>query len=194
MRVTLGEEAAVASPKLAHLILNTSNYEETKRWYLEVLQATIGVETSEGTACFLRIDDSHHRIGMFKVAETDSSAATALPGSADGVKARVNHFAFEYPTLRELLETYERAAEAGIVPKMCLNHGPTVSLYFEDPSGNAVELYYDTRYTEEQIAAFYGGGDRYVLGALPFEPAQMLAELRSGRSVAELTAWAPRSA
>jgi len=29
------------------------------------------------------------------------------PGSADGTKARVNHFAFEYPTLEELLETHE---------------------------------------------------------------------------------------
>jgi catechol-2,3-dioxygenase len=183
----------VASPKLAHLILNTSNYEATKHWYLEVLEATIGVETTDHTACFLRTDDSHHRIGMFRATETDSSPAMTAPGSTDGMKARVNHFAFEYPTLEALLETHERLAAATIIPTICFNHGPTMSMYYEDPSKNNVELYYDCEYTEQQIAEFYAGGDRYVLGAIPFDPAQLLKELRGGKTVTELTSWAPRA-
>jgi catechol-2,3-dioxygenase len=183
----------VASPKLSHLVLNTSNYEATKEWYIEVLEATIGVETSGHTACFLRIDESHHRIGMFKAAETDNSVANTPPGSPEVLKSRLNHFAFQYPTLEELLENYVRVAAASIVPTMCLNHGPTMSMYYRDPSGNAVELYYDTKFTEEQILEFYSGGDHYVLGAIPFDPAQLLKEIRAGKTVAEATAWAPRS-
>jgi catechol-2,3-dioxygenase len=182
----------VASPKLAHLILNTSNYEATKQWYLEVLEATIGVETTNHSACFLRTDDSHHRIGMFQVAETDDSPSYTAPGSTDGRKGRVNHFAFEYPSLRELLEKYERLTESAIVPTICFNHGPTMSMYYADPNKNTVELYYDTEYSEEQIAAFYAGGDQYVLGAIPFDPAATLKELRDGKSVAELIAWSAR--
>jgi catechol-2,3-dioxygenase len=186
----------VASPKLAHLILNTSNYEASKQWYLEVLEATLGAETTEHTACFIRTDDSHHRIGMFRVTETDGSPAMTAPGSGDGVKARVNHFAFEYPTLEALFDNYERLAgsQSAITPQVCLNHGPTMSMYYQDPNGNTVELYYDTKYTEEQITAFYAGGDRYVLGMIPFDPKDRLAELRSGKTVAEVTAWSPRSA
>jgi catechol-2,3-dioxygenase len=184
----------MASPRLSHLVLNTSEYEATKQWYLEVLGATVGVETTDHTACFLRTDGSHHRIGMFKVSDTDHSPAMTSPGAADGVKARVNHFAFEYPTLRELLETRERLAESVIVPTVCLNHGPTMSMYYEDPSRNTVELYYDTRYTEEQIAEFYAGGDRYVLGAIPFDPVEVLKDIRRGKTVADVTAWAPRTA
>jgi catechol-2,3-dioxygenase len=184
----------VTTPKLAHLILNTNNYEATKKWYLEVLEATIGVETSEHTACFLRIDDSHHRIGMFKVAGTDESPSIAEPGSTEGVKGRVNHFAFEYSTLKDLLETHERLARSAILPTICLNHGPTMSMYYQDPSKNGVELYFDSGYDEEQITAFYQGGDRYVLGARPFDPAATLKELRDGKPVAELIAWAPRNA
>jgi len=189
----LKEEAAVVSPKLAHFILNTSNYEATKQWYLEVLEATIGIETSDQTACFLRIDESHHRIGMFKVGETDDSLAMTRPGATDGIKARMNHFAFEYATLEELLETYERIALSAIIPKLCLNHGPTMSIYYEDPNSNGVELYYDTKYSEEQISEFYAGGDRYVLGARPFDPSEVLKELRNGKTIAELIAWAPPS-
>ena len=51
-RTTPGEEAVMASPKISHLILNTANYEAMKQWYLDVFEATIGVETSDHSACF----------------------------------------------------------------------------------------------------------------------------------------------
>jgi catechol-2,3-dioxygenase len=182
----------MASPTISHVILNTSNYETTKLWYLDVLEATIGVETSDHSACFLRTDESHHRIGMFNVAKTDESVALTAPGAGDVASlSRMNHFAFEYPTLAELFEAHARIAGSSIFPTISLNHGPTMSMYYEDPDKNVVELFYDTQYTEEQIAEFYAGGDSYVLSAIPFDPAKMLAELRGGKTVAELTAWSP---
>ena len=54
----------MASPTISHLILNTANYEAMKQWYLDVFEAKIGVETSDHSACFLQMDESHHRIGM----------------------------------------------------------------------------------------------------------------------------------
>jgi len=191
-RTTPGEEAVMASPKISHLILNTANYEAMKQWYLDVFEATIGVETSDHSACFLQTDEHHHRIGMFNVAKTDESVAMTAPGSGDAsALSRLNHFAFEYPTLAELFETYERLAGSSILPTVSMNHGPTMSVYYQDPDRNVVELFYDTRYTEDQLAEFYAGGDRYVLSAIPFDPAEKLAELRGGKPVAELTAWSP---
>jgi catechol-2,3-dioxygenase len=182
----------MAAPKISHLILNTANYEAMKRWYLDVFEATVGVETSDHSACFLQTDESHHRIGMFNVARTDESVAMTAPGSGDAsVLSRLNHFAFEYPALVELFETHERLALSSILPTVSMNHGPTMSMYYQDPDKNVVELFYDTQYTEEQIAEFYAGGDRYVLSAIPFDPAEKLKELRGGKTVAELTVWSP---
>jgi catechol-2,3-dioxygenase len=130
---------------------------------------------------------------MFNVAETDKSAAMAPPGVDIGSVARLNHFAFEYPTLKELFETHERLVGSSITPAICLNHGPTMSIYYEDPDRNNIELYYDSGYTEDDMLAFYAGGDRYILGATPFDPADLLKELRNGKSVAELIAWSPPS-
>jgi catechol-2,3-dioxygenase len=183
----------MTSPTLAHVILNTSNYEETKEWYLEVLNATIGVETSAHTACFLRTDETHHRIGMFNVNKADDSLAQSEPGAGgDVLHSRLNHFAFEYPTLAGMLETHQRIAKSSITPSMCLNHGPTMSMYYEDPDHNAVELFYDNKFSEEEIVAFYEGGDDHVLAPIRFDPAELLQQLRAGTSVAELTAWSPR--
>jgi catechol-2,3-dioxygenase len=182
----------MASPMISHLVFNTANYEAMKQWYLDVLEAKIGVETSDHSACFLQTDESHHRIGMFNVAKTDESAAMTAPGAADvGSLSRQNHFAFEYPTLAELFETHARLAGSSILPAVSLNHGPTMSIYYQDPDRNILELFYDTQYTEQQIADFYAGGDRYVLSAIPFDPTQLREELRTGKTVAELTAWSP---
>jgi hypothetical protein len=38
---------------------------------------------------------------------------------------------------------------------------------------------------------FRVGGDRDVLGAIPFDLAQLREELRNGKTVTELTAWSP---
>jgi catechol-2,3-dioxygenase len=188
----LREEVVVGSPKLAHLILNTGNYDAMKQWYLCVLDATIGIETAGESGCFLRIDESHHRIGMFKVANADDSDAHAMPGSADVVsKSRLNHFSFEYPTLEDLFDTHERVAKESIYPTECMNHGPTMSMYYQDPDHNVIELFFDNKYSEEQIVEWYGGGDSYVRSATPFDPAEKLQELRDGKTVAEVTAWAP---
>jgi 2,4-dichlorophenol 6-monooxygenase len=183
----------MASPKISHLILNTANYEAMKQWYLDVFEAKIGVETSDHSACFLQMDESHHRIGMFNVAKTDESAAMTYPGAQNpGALSRLNHFAFEYPTLAELFDAYQRLAGSSVLPAASLNHGPTMSIYYQDPDRNIVELFYDNQYTDEQIAEFYAGGDGYVLGAIPFDPATLVEELSRGKTVAELTAWSPQ--
>ena len=182
----------MASPTLAHVILNTSNYDSMKDWYINVLDATIGVEIGGGAGCFLRIDESHHRIGMFKVANADSSEGLAHPGAPDPTpKSRLNHFSFEYATLDDLLQTHARLDKEGISPAECLNHGPTVSMYFPDPDNNTIELFYDSNYSEEQIVEWYAGGESYAMGAVPFDPAAMLTALQDGKTTEELIAWAP---
>jgi len=181
-------------PKISHLVVNTSNYEMMKEWYLDVLEAEIGVETSNHSACFLRTDENNHRLGMFNVAKTDESVSMAPPGFDGPAVARVNHFAFERPTLAALFEAYERLGESSITPAGCFNYGPTVSIYYQDPDKNTVELFYDKGLTEEQLLEFYAKGDRYILGAAPFDPDELLQGLQAGKAVAELVAWAPPGA
>jgi len=52
-----------------------------------------------------------------------------------------------------LLTQYERLKAQGILPGITINHGPTVSCYYSDPDGNAVELQID-RLTLEEGQAF----------------------------------------
>jgi catechol-2,3-dioxygenase len=58
---------------------------------------------------------------------------------------RLQHFAFEYETLDELLGTYARLKAEGILPVLCTDAGAQTAFYYEDPDHNSVELNVDTR-------------------------------------------------
>jgi hypothetical protein len=70
-----------------------------------------------------------------------------VPGLGDDAdKIRHNgmhHCAFEYASFADLMSSYDRLRKAGVEPAFCLDHGVTISIYYEDPEGNYVELQSD---------------------------------------------------
>lgn len=118
--------------KLAHVVLRTPRFEAMLRWYETVLGAR--VVFSNPLIAFLTYDDEHHRLALFHDpgAERPGPRATGM-----------DHFAFTYASLGQLVATWERLHAAGIDPYWCINHGPTTSLYYADPDGNHVELQID---------------------------------------------------
>ena len=55
----------------------------------------------------------------------------------------MHHSAFEYESFSDLMSSYARMRDEGIVPAFSLDHGITTSLYYMDPDGNFVELQND---------------------------------------------------
>ena len=55
----------------------------------------------------------------------------------------MHHSAFEYDSFDDLMASYKRLKDEGIVPDFSLDHGLTTSLYYRDPEGNFVELQSD---------------------------------------------------
>jgi len=81
-------------------------------------------------------DGANHRIAFL-----------AVPGlEDDAAKTRHNgmhHCAFEYDSFADLMSSFDRLRRAGVEPAFCLDHGVTISLYYQDPEGNFVELQSD---------------------------------------------------
>jgi len=118
--------------KLAHFVIRTPLYDETVRWYQTVLAAE--VVFASPMLSFLTFDDEHHRIGVVNLPRLEPAPRFA---------AGIDHVAFTFATLEDLLHTYRRLKDEGIVPYWCINHGPTTSLYYRDPNGVQVELQID---------------------------------------------------
>ena len=66
----------------------------------------------------------------------------------------LDHVAYTLATLGELLGTYARLKELDIEPVWPINHGPTTSLYYEDPDGNRIEFQVENFDSMEELNAF----------------------------------------
>jgi catechol 2,3-dioxygenase len=121
-------------PLLHHVNLKTVRLPEMMQWYGAVVGMAPNHVTETGA--WLTNDAANHRLAFL-----------AVPGLEDDpdklMHTGMHHIGFEYPSMDDLLDAYERLRERGIVPHACLDHGMTTSLYYLDPDGNSVELQCD---------------------------------------------------
>lgn len=165
----ISARGSVKPAKLAHVVLRSAQPARVRAWYLTVLDGRVAYEND--LVCFITYDDEHHRIGIVKPPGLSDPADTA-PG--------LEHIAFTYGSLGELLATYRRLKAAGIEPFWTINHGPTISMYYRDPDRNKVELQVDVFATLEATNAFL---DRYYpenfMGII-FDPEEMIRRYEAG--------------
>ena len=145
---TAAERGKVAPAKFAHVVYRTSRFADMVRWYKTTLEARPMMENE--TFCFLTYDDEHHRVAIVN-----------MPGLADRdpQAAGVEHCAYTYACLDDLLGTYQRLKAEGIEPYWCINHGPTLSMYYRDPDGNQVELQIDIFADNEATNEWFARSD-----------------------------------
>jgi catechol-2,3-dioxygenase len=162
--------------KLAHFVVRTSCYEQTVQWYQTVLGARAVFRNPMLT--FMTYDDEHHRVAVINRPELPETPPDA---------AGIDHVAFTFASLGDLLHTYRRLKAAGIAPYWCINHGPTTSLYYRDPNGIQVELQIDNFANEEELATWLrcGAFQRNPVG-VPFDPDVLCARFDRGDPVSDL--------
>jgi catechol-2,3-dioxygenase len=86
-------------------------------------------------------------------AETSAFGATAfLSSHPDDVPVDLalvanpayQHTAFAVRSLADLRALHQRVRNRGVPIKMALNHGVSLSFYFDDPEGHLIEVYWPT--------------------------------------------------
>jgi catechol 2,3-dioxygenase-like lactoylglutathione lyase family enzyme len=175
----LSDHATPIRPlKLAHVVLRTSTLDQSRDWYNQVLMGRTVFEN--GMVCFLTYDDEHHRIGLINRPD--------LSGSADD-RLGLEHIAFTYESLGDLLSTYKRLSAQNIHPYWTINHGPTISFYYKDPSGNRVELQFDVFDNPADVDAFFeqGGFEENFIG-IRVNPEDMISSFEAGVPLEQILA------
>lgn len=165
--------------KFAHVVYNTYRYAEMIDWYVTVFQARI--QHRDDRLAFLTYDEEHHRFAFAKM----GPAPDDLP-PRQRMAVGVNHVAYTWSSVEELVSVYERLKSHGIMPVWPVRHGPTVSLYYADPDGNQMEFQVDLLDTDA-ANAFMGSA---AFSANPlgerFDPDALAAAVRAGSGVEEL--------
>jgi catechol 2,3-dioxygenase-like lactoylglutathione lyase family enzyme len=166
----------IVPAKLAHFVIRTNHFLDMLAWYRTVFHAKTSFENP--VIAFLTYDDEHHRIAFLNTA--------GLP-AADRLYTGVDHVAFTYRDLADLLLTYERLKGHGVLPFWCINHGPTTSMYYRDPDGNELEFQAEN-FDNVDDATSYFFSEAFSTNPIgvDFDPDLLLAKLRSGVPVAQL--------
>lgn len=161
--------------KFVHVVYRTRRFEAMLRWYQTVFDAR--VQHRDAALAFLTYDDEHHR---FAFANLDVLQPGGTEMDRHGVIG-VDHVAYTYSSLGELLENYAQLAAQGIEPYWCIHHGITVSMYYADPDGNQMEFQVDSFGSNEQANAFMAG-PHFAANPIgvEFDPHEWLARLRAG--------------
>ena len=173
----------IIHPKLQHFGLNTANVEPMLTWYRKVLGMTVNygmkppANAPWSSVSFLSNDEMNHRISLFE-----------MPGLAtDPDKrhhTRVQHVAFEYENLDDLLGTYARLKGIGILPVVAADQIWQTAFYYADPDQNTVELnannYGDEWTAVEQMKVLPSSPDRPTL--VEVDPEKMIATREAGAS------------
>jgi len=121
--------------RLGHAHLKVKDLERSIAFYTTVLNLTV-TERVGGDYAFLSGGSLHHEIALQRV----GASAPQPPAHGTGLY----HVAFEVPDRRALAEAYERLRAAGIAVTP-VDHFISWALYFDDPDGNGLEIYWDTR-------------------------------------------------
>jgi catechol 2,3-dioxygenase-like lactoylglutathione lyase family enzyme len=169
-------DRATAPAKLAHVVFRSANKDRLRDWYATVLGARVVFDNP--FLCFLTYDAEHHRVAILQVPNL-AVPAGAAPG--------VDHVAFTFATLGDLLHTWRRLDAQGVMPYWCINHGPTTSLYYRDPDGNQIELQIDNFASDAALRAWFRSGAfaKNPIG-VPFDPKRLLERWEAGDPLEEL--------
>lgn len=166
--------------KFVHVVYRTHRFEEMLDWYRLVFDAK--VQYRNPVLAFLTYDDEHHRFALLDLSairpDDDATERQGLVG--------VDHVAYTYASLEDLLENYRQLKAHGILPYWCVHHGMTVSMYYADPDGNQMEFQVDVFESSEEANAYMCGP---ITEANPvgveYDPEDWLARIATGAPLSE---------
>lgn len=160
----------VVSPsQLAHVVLRTSKFTEMVEYYKTFLGATATYENP--FLSFLTYDSEHHRI-----------AIASMPGTTprDPISSGLEHIAFSFDSLESLALGYVQRKAKGILPYWSVNHGPTTSMYYQDPDGNNIETQVDNLSIEDATQLMKSPAFAENPIGVDFDADELVQKLRKG--------------
>jgi catechol 2,3-dioxygenase len=122
--------------RVGHVVIKMRDLGKAKWFYCDVLGMKVGNESERGM--FLRFNDYHHDIAIFKTGDD------AEPPKENQVG--LVHIALVADDVHAVREMYDRCKAMGVEVTGTTNHDITESLYVKDPEGNTIEIYAETGY------------------------------------------------
>ncbi|TDZ32393.1 Biphenyl-2,3-diol 1,2-dioxygenase 2 [Colletotrichum spinosum] len=140
--------------EIAHIGLRTTSPERMIDFYQRLVGAKVVL--ANDSISVLAWDQEHHRLALLH-------DKTAVPK-------------------QENAAIYRAGREAGIMPKFCLNHGVSTSLYYSDPDGNKIEMLIEAYDNADEVQKHMKNLDPANVKAVRLDPEELLRRVDAGES------------
>jgi catechol 2,3-dioxygenase len=122
---------------IGHVLLRVTDEEASKRFYRDVLGFRVAEQDPEHGGVFMTLGDGFHTIDI-----------TQHPAPRDASRPErgglgLVHIAFKVASYAALRDAYTHLLEQGVEIQRALDHVCQRSVYFTDPDGNGLEIYYE---------------------------------------------------
>jgi catechol 2,3-dioxygenase len=126
---------ATYTTKIAHVHLKVRDLQQSIEFYTKYFDLKVVVQIGNQYV-FLSGSDFHHELAL---------QAVGLSASAPNPRGvGLYHIAFEVPDRESFAKAYEALTQAGVDVGV-VDHLISWAMYFDDPDGNGLEIYWDTR-------------------------------------------------
>jgi len=122
---------------IGHVLLRVVDEEESKRFYRDALGFAVAEEDPEHGGVFMTLGAGFHTLDITQHPAPEDAARPQRDGLG------LVHIAFKVASYAALREAYAHLLENGVEIQRATDHVCQRSLYFTDPDGNGLEIYYE---------------------------------------------------
>ena len=140
--------------RIGHVLLRVGDVKRSKAFYRDLLGFEVVEEDPEHGGVFMSLGEYGHTLDLVP-AESPTTVQPTTPS-----RVGVHHIAFQVDSYEALKDAYFALQESGVEITRSIDHVSQQSIYFRDPDGNGLEIYYELPNAIELFRQ--GRGDRDV--------------------------------
>ena len=135
---------------LHHVAFKTTNYDEMVNFYKTLFGCEPLYQSDQIT--FLAYDDEHHRVAIANTLDIYNEL-NFIERMVMGFKLFINrkvpsiqgldHLSYRINPIEKWFDFYFSAKDRGLHPLWTINHGWISGIYYEDPDGNLIEIFFE---------------------------------------------------
>src|SRR5260370_25343557 len=122
---------------IGHVLLRVADEEASKRFYRDALGFRVAEQDPEHGGVFMTLGDGFHTIDITQHPAPQGAARPERGGLG------LVHIAFKVASYAALRDAYAHLLASGVEIQRAIDHVCQRSLYFTDPDGNDLEIYYE---------------------------------------------------
>jgi catechol-2,3-dioxygenase len=122
---------------IGHVLVRVLDVERSKKFYSTLLGFEVVEEDPEHGGTFMALEGHAHTLDLFPVRPAPDGEPPTLG------RIGVQHVAFRVDSERALHDAYFTLVDHGVEIARAVDHVSQKSIYFHDPDGNLLEIYYE---------------------------------------------------